>query len=756
MILKPVNTISSVPVGASGRSLGQEMLSQSKFYSAYARWDEMRSCYETWEESVSRVMMMHRDKYADRLSPELLALMDEAQEAYNEQLVLGAQRALQFGGPQLRKHEAKMYNCSASYADRAAFFQEAMYLLLCGCGVGFSVQQRHTAKLPLFEARVGNSGRKFVVDDSIEGWADAFGVLLSSYFADGGTFPEYKGHQVHFDFSKIRPRGAKISGGFKAPGPDGLRNALIKCEELIERTLATAKADTVAMRPIVVYDFVMHMADAVLAGGVRRSATLCMFDKFDDEMLSAKTGDWTATNPQRARSNNSVVLKRDELTRDEWKAILQKVRCFGEPGFVFVDCYDTLFNPCVEIGLRAITESCETGFQFCNLVETNGALCVSKEVFLRACRAGAILGTLQAGYTNFAYLSDATREITEREALIGVSITGWMNNPDILFDEETMAAGAAVVKEVNALVAKLIGINQAARTTCGKPAGNASVLLGTAPGVHGDHSPRYIRNVQLNKDEEVAQLLQRTNPKMIEESVWSANGTDIVAGFPIEAPVNSRFKSALLGVKLLEFVRKAQQGWVEHGTNVELCTDPKLRHNISNTISVDNWDAVEEYLWENRQCFAGVSLLAATGDRDYAQAPYTEVFTADQLVDMYGRASIVASGLVVDGLHAFNGNLWAACACAQGSGLKLDETSASLLKRDWVRRYNKFADKFFNGNVHKTGYCLKDVYNFHRWESIVADLKPVDFSEELGPKSYVDVNTLGAQACSNGVCEVTF
>lgn len=728
------------------------MLSSSKFFSSYSRWDEVRNCYETWNDSVARVMTMHREKFADKMSPQLSALLDEAQEAYNEQLVLGAQRALQFGGPQLRKHEAKMYNCSASYADRVAFFQEAMYLLLCGCGVGFSVQRRHIKKLPALVKR-GNELKSFLIEDSIEGWADAFGVLLSSYFEEDGTFPEFKGYRIHFDFSQIRPRGAKISGGFKAPGPDGLRNALIKCEELLEREFSQQGRNRIFMRPIVAYDFVMHQSDAVLAGGVRRSATLCMFDKDDQEMLKAKTGDWNVTNPQRARSNNSVVLKRDEVTYTEWVEIFSNVRQFGEPGFVFVDDYDTIYNPCVEIGMRAVSSSGESGFQFCNLVETNGALCTTKEAFFRACRAGAILSTIQAGYTDFKYLSKATRDITEREALIGVSITGWMNNPQILFDEETLRQGAEIVKQVNREVAALIGINPAARTTCGKPAGNASTLLGTAAGVHGEHAPRYFRNVQLNKDEEVAQLLEKTNPKMLENSVWSANGTDFVASFPIEAPANSIFKSSLLGVRQLDYVKKAQQIWVESGTNVELCTSPSLRHNISNTISVDNWDEVGEYLWMNRQWFAGVSLLSASGDRDYAQAPYTEVFTAEQLVAMYGRAAIVASGLIVDGLHAFNNNLWAAVSCAQGQGEKLAESSESLLKRDWVRRFSKFADKFFEGDIRLTGYCLKDVHNFHRWESIVSALQPVDFSKELGPKSFIDVNTLGAQACSGGVCE---
>lgn len=246
--------------------IGKGMLSQSKFYMGYSRWDDSNNRYESWEESVARVMQMHREKYKDKLNPELEELITFAQKAYEEKLILGAQRALQFGGEQLFKHEARMYNCSVSHADRARFFQETMYMLLCGCGVGFSVQKQHIEKLPKITKRFDEKAKVYTVPDSIEGWADSFGVLLSSYFEDGGEFPEYKGCKIHFDFSKIRPKGAMISGGFKAPGPDGLRSALQKCEELLDRQMADSK-EPIAIKPITAYDFVMHMSDAVLSGG---------------------------------------------------------------------------------------------------------------------------------------------------------------------------------------------------------------------------------------------------------------------------------------------------------------------------------------------------------------------------------------------------------------------------------------------------------------------------------------------------------
>lgn len=736
------------------QELGKQMLSQSKFYMGYSRWDESKVKYETWNESVDRVMNMHKEKYAGIMTPELEALIDFAGDQYKDKLVLGAQRALQFGGEQLFKHNSRLYNCSVSHCDRPSFFQEAMYLLLSGCGVGFSVQKQHIAKMPKLKERYHKKTKTFVVPDSIEGWADAFGVLISSYMVGGGTFPEYEGCHVYFDLSKIRPKGAHISGGFKAPGPDGLRHSLTKCEELLNA--ATEGQKEVSIKPIEAYDFVMHMADAVLSGGVRRSATICLFSKDDKEMLNAKTGDWFVTNPQRGRSNNSVILLRDEVTRGEWADIMKSVRDFGEPGFVFTDNLDHCFNPCVEIGMLPICQdTLESGFQFCNLTEINGGKCSDRAILMRAAKAGAILGTLQAGYTDFKYLSDATRRITEREALIGVSITGWMNNPDVLFDEQNMIDAANEVKHWNKVVADLIGINQAARTTCVKPSGNASVLLGTASGIHGEHSYMYFRNVQMNEQDDVLGLIRQYNPKMVERSVWSSTGTDHVVAFPVVSKKGSIYKDQLLGVKQLEFVKKAQQFWVEHGTNEHLCVDKSLRHNVSNTITVDDWDEVEEYIFNNRQYFAGISLLSAFGDKAYPQAPFTEVFTADQIIKKYGEASMFASGLIVDALKAFNNNLWTACDTVSGWGEKLDpESSDDLLKRDWVRRAENFAKNYFDSVVDMTN-CLKDCYNLHKWKTIERTMVKIDFSEQLQQKEFVDVDTMSGQACSGGACDIS-
>lgn len=402
-------------------------------------------------------------------------------------------------------------------------------------------------------------------------------------------------------------------------------------------------------------------------------------------------------------------------------------------------------------------ETGESGYQVCNLTEINGGMCVSYEDFAIACKAASILGTLQAGYTNFRYLSDVSQRIIEREALIGVSVTGWMNNPEVLFDKDNMKAGAEEVKYWNERVAELIGINRAARTTCVKPSGNASVLLGTASGIHGEHAPMYFRNVQMNEQDDVLALLEQSNPKMVEPSLWSQTGTDSVVSFPVVSKPGSIYKDDLLGVKQLEYVKLAQQHWVEEGTRVELCVDKNLRHNVSNTITVDDWDEVEEYIYQNRQWFAGISLLSANGDKAYPQAPFTEVITAQQMLDLYGEAALFSSGLVVEALKAFHNKLWTACDTVLGFGLKLNpEDSEDLLKRDWVRRADKFAKNYFNGDSLKMTNCLKDCYNLHKWKAIEHSIQFIDFSQEMKEKQFTNADEMGAQGCAGGACEINF
>lgn len=733
-------------------------LSDYTYYSRYARYKKDQKRRETWEEAVSRVFDMHRTKYSDKIkqSPELDELIYFAQEMQNKKRVLAAQRSLQYAGDPIFKHELKMYNCLTSYIDRPRVFQEIMYSLLCGCGVGFSVLKQHIEKLPTIVKPKGGCTKTFVIEDSIEGWSDAIGVLVNSYFLDTDLFTDYNSCNIKFNFSQIRPEGSLIAGQFKAPGHKGLENTLNNIKAVIERRLAqtdfTVDEFAYKLRPIDCYDVIMHISDAVLSGGVRRSATLALFSHDDVDMMTAKTGDWFIKNPQRARSNNSAALLKGCVTRDEFNALMQSTKQFGEPGFIWMDTLEGVYNPCVEIQMLPRTVDGRSGFQGCNLTEINGKWCSTEERFLEACKASAIIGTLQAGYTNFKYLDSASKEIFDKEALLGCSITGWMDNPDILFDPEIQRKGAQLILDINAKIAKLIGINECARATCVKPSGSTSCVLGTASGIHPHHAKRYIRRVQANKTEFCLQETIKVNPLAVEESVWSANKTDMVISFLCEVPQGSIVKNQLKAIELLSKVKLTQQNWVEYGTRVEKCLDPSLRHNVSNTITVlpDEWDEVEQFIFDNQKWFAGISLLPASGDLDYPQAPFSTVLTPFELVKEYGDASIFASGLIVDGQHVFNNNLWHACDVALGIG-----ECQTDRQHDWIRRLKQFSGRYFNSNIRKTTHCLKHVSLWKTWCDLKREYKEIDWSvvvEDI--ENYINIDTIAAQACSGGACEI--
>jgi len=742
-------------------------LSDYTVYAKYARYLPEKKRRESWEEMVDRVFQMHLNRFESAISKneELKADILFAKQQVKKKRVLGAQRILQFGGDPILKHNAKVFNCSFGYLDRVKAFQETMYLLLCGCGVGFSVQFKHIKKIPNIAAPTKGI-KVFKPEDSIEGWADCVGVLMSSFFTKDATFPEYKGHEIKFNFSNIRPEGTLIAGQFKAPGHKGLEQALEKVREVIVNRLTAGETK---LHAIDVYDIIMHFSNAVLSGGVRRSATICLFSKTDKEMMGAKTGNWFLTHPQRARSNNSVLLVKDDITKEEFSTIIESTKQFGEPGFVFADSEDCGYNPCVEIGLYPQTKDGRSGWQFCNLCEINGKFCDTEEKFIQACRAAAIIGTLQAGYTDFKYLSPETKEITDQEALLGCSITGIMDNPDILLNPEIQRRGAKEIRKMNDKIAKLIGINPAARTTCVKPAGSTSCVLGTASGIHPHHAKRYIRRVQANYLEYPLKKFSEVNPIAIEKSVWSSSGTDMVISFLCEVPKGAVVKNNLRAVELLEKVKTTQQNWVEAGTNKELCLLQSLRHNVSNTITVndDEWDEVRDYIYNNKKWFAGISLLSAAGDLDYPQAPFATVLNAREIVDEYGDAAVFASGLIVDGLNAYKNNLWAACDSVLGVGEKVKDFDFLIipheqsddykqwLKCDWNRRAKQFADRYFNGNIRKASHCLKHVSLWKTWCDLQREYKEIDWSlvvEEI--ETYVDATTLGAQACAGGACAI--
>lgn len=1110
---------------------GTKLASEIKFYLDYSKWVESKQRPETWEESIERIMNMHKEnpklKKAFEI-PKFLEMFETTKKLYEKKHIGGSMRALQFGGEPIMKHNSKMFNCLYSHCDRVTFFEECSYWLLSGCGVGFSVQKHHVNQLPPLQKRK-NDVIPFIVPDSIEGWSEAFGRLLKSFF-DGSE-------RIVFDLSQIRPKGAHIKGGFKAPGSEGLRKALEKIEQLLEQHIQKRGGNEFTLlSPIVCYDTVMFIADAVLSGGVRRSATICLFSLDDDEMMKAKTFEnfntFAGINPQRGRSNNSVILHRKDCTKEQFMGIFSSIRQMGEPGFYFVDDYNQGTNPCVsgdtwvtttegpkqvkdiigkqvelsmngkfykttsdgfwetgekevfeielyhgerikttkehkfllkngswctvedlqigdelcietnktelqwegiqgtkeegwlvgnligdgtfsdgtptfcywgdnkqemlrkaksflrevvsipkrnvnreylpdtdgsvdeyhdnvqvycsrftpfvekwkiergqkhfntlieqgspefysgviggffdadgsvggnsevglsvgitqshretleivqrmllrlgicsrvhlsqpegpnimpdgkggekeyigrdcyelvvqgrvmvekffekifvqdtlklqkfqkalstyktnrlykanrefsskvlsiksigvekvydctvpevscfgangfiahncvEISLWGYTEDMRSGFQGCNLSTINGNKMTTKEKFFEACVASAFIGTLQATYTDFKFVSKESKEIFDREALLGCSVTGWMNNPQILLDEEVMREGARIVKETNKLVVDMmksvgIDINYAARTTCVKPEGNSSVLFETASGVHGEHSRRYFRVMQINKDSEITKILQETFPELIEESAWSSNKTDIVVYIPTEPRTTSIFKDELEGIKQLEIVKKIQTNWVIEGTNVEHCVKPFLKHNVSNTVEVreEQWNEVIEYLWENKDYFTGVSFLPKIGDKMYYQAPFTSVLTVEEIVEKYGEGSLFASGLIVDGLHVFE-NLWDACDLVLKRDRKLEGTRQQILLRlDWIRRAKQYAKRYFKNDLQEMTYCLKDVHLYHKWCTInrVLSIRDLDFTQlDLKP-NYVDADSLGAISCQGGACEL--
>jgi ribonucleoside-triphosphate reductase len=739
------------------------------FNTKYARWNPALNRRETFGEAADRVFAMHERKYA---SYGIQAEMAFAKQAVKDRLVLGSQRALQFGGKPVEDKNARLYNCTVSYCDRTRFFQESLWLLLCGCGVGFSVQRHHVARLPTVARPNPHDKALFVVPDSIEGWADALGALMSSYFTEDQTLPEYAGRTVEFDFSLVRPVGSSLSSGIgKAPGPGPLKRSLEHIRHVLENRLAISGTN-VQLPSIDCYDIVMHASDAVLAGGVRRSATICVFSPDDEEMANAKTGDWFIKNPQRGRSNNSALLLRDKTPYADFAKLMQCVRDFGEPGFVWADSTELMYNPCVEIGMYPVdVETGQTGWHFCNLCEINVKACTDEATFERACRSAAILGTLQAGYDRFDYLGPVTERIVRREALLGCSMTGMMDNPKIAFNPELQRRMATLILEVNEGIAKRIGINPAARATCVKPAGTTSCILGTASGIHPHHAKRYFRRVQANINEAPLQFFTLHNPRAVEKSVWNPNGTDNVITFCVEVPEDARIKNELSAVQLLEFVELTQQNWVMAGRRPERCTAPWLRHNVSNTITVreTEWDEVTRFIYEHREAFAGISLLPEGGDLDYPQAPFTAVLTYDEIIKEYGVGSLFASGLIVDGLHAFQDDLWAGCDCSLGRGKALDlpqlksdgpkdiaafqeATKRVLVQKDWVRRAHKFAKNYFAGDLRRMTHCLKRVHNCKMWEDLQREYIPVDYTLMLEESD--NTKLMDAQACAGGKCDV--
>ena len=612
--------------------LANKILSDITVHMKYARYMEDKGRRENWQELVKRNMDMHVKKF-----PELKSEIQNAYQYVFDKKVLPSMRSMQFGGKPIEVSPNRIFNCAYAPVDDIRVFGEIMFLLLGGTGVGFSVQHHHIENLPVIRKPNTKRSRRFLIGDSIEGWSDAVTALIKSYF--NGT------SRLRFDYSDIRPKGAAlVTSGGKAPGPQPLRECLVKIDGLL-----SLKEDGDQLSSLEVHDIVCHVADAVLAGGIRRAALISLFSMEDEEMLAAKTGNWYEKNPQRGRANNSVVIMRHRVSEEMFQDLWERIRSSGcgEPGIYFTNDKDYGCNPCCEISLRP--------YQFCNLTEVNVSNVQDQTDYENRARAGALIGTLQAAYTDFHYLRPVWQRNTEKDYLIGVSMTGIASGKVLKMD---MKAAARAVKEENARVAGLIGIKPAARCTTVKPAGTTSLTLGTSSGIHAWHNDHYIRRIRVGKNESIYNYLNVIHPELVEDCFFRPHDTAIIS-VPQKAPEGAitRKESAL---QLLRRVKKVHKEWVKSGHRKGQNTN-----NVSATITVkeNEWEKVGNWMWENRSFYNGLSVLPYDAGT-YKQPPFEDCSPEE-----YNRLAAALFGVELDNIkeEQDNTDLKGELACAGGS-----------------------------------------------------------------------------------------
>jgi ribonucleoside-triphosphate reductase len=748
---------------------GQLHLAEMTMRSRYSRPRE-NGTLESWDDIVDRVMNMHRDYITARLSrlygneyeqvkAEMCDLLNEVSIAAKAKRIFPSGRTLQFGGVDLLKHNARNFNCAGAFASSTDILYKSFYLLLCGCGVGLSIQKHHVAMMPSVVEPSKVDVCHYTIPDSIEGWATALRVLFAQYFTnDDAEFGHFHERRVVFDYSAIRPRGSKISTLLgSAPGPQPLMTALNAVRSLLD---SIVKSGCNRLRPVDIFDIMGLVSECVLAGGVRRSAMLLLFSADDNEMANSKIGDWWRTRPHRARANISALVLRKDLDDPTMSGVLENCKQFGEPGLILADDTEMIVNPCAEISLYPVTSEGEHCFEFCNLVEINAAKCDTPDSFVDAARLGAILGTCQALYTDIPFLGEATRQVIERSRLVGVSITGVMENTKIALDPATLERGAEMVRATNDHVADLLKINPAHRLTTIKPSGTASVVLGLSGcGIHPSHADRYIRHVRCKSDDPVASHFIKARPNAVNR----LSDNEIVLAFPVKC-VKSRTKESTSAVELLAAAKLVQKHWVLNGHVAGRQPAGFLAtNNVSLTVNIksDEWSSVGEYILENKSEFTGVSFLGTSGDVDYEFAPFVAVWSEERLIAEFGIAILYAGRVIVVLKEAFDESLFTACAAAAAEEAKESCWELSAMQQQAMQKFKSFVDDHFWGDTSKAIMCLKRVDTNLTYRQLRVDdetMGAVDWTTlrvDVSRHSALQAKSRATISCSGGSCVLT-